>query len=104
MCNIGLQNLRAGKRADVVLELRDRTDMVLQRGGEIVVAEIKHRETGCNKPLTLQIEDRKNGTYHIYFTPDLAGKYLLSVSVKNQPIKVFLHFKGISQIIITILG
>ncbi|KRT86025.1 hypothetical protein AMK59_2593 [Oryctes borbonicus] len=84
---IGLQNLRVGKQAEIILELRDRSDTTLQRGGEAVSAEIKHRETGSTKPLALQIQDNKNGTYRICFTPDIAGKYVLFVNVKSQSIK-----------------
>lgn len=85
---LGLHNLRVGKRTDITLELRDRSDTPMQRGGEIVSAEIKHREAGSIKQLPLQIEDNKDGTYRISFTPDIADKYTLYVNVKNQPIKV----------------
>ncbi|KAI4464889.1 bonus isoform c-related [Holotrichia oblita] len=83
----GLHNLRVGKRTDITLELRDRSDTPLQRGGEIVSAEIKHREAGSIKQLPLQVEDNKDGTYRISFTPEIADKYVLFVNVKNQPIK-----------------
>ncbi|XP_071052814.1 E3 ubiquitin-protein ligase TRIM45-like [Onthophagus taurus] len=83
----GLQNLRVGKKAEILLELYDKTNTALQRGGEVVYGEVKYKEPGSTKTINMQIEDKKNGTYKLSFIPDVPGKYFLSVTVKGQPIK-----------------
>ncbi|XP_018336664.1 tripartite motif-containing protein 45-like [Agrilus planipennis] len=85
----GLQQLRVGQKAEAILESKDSSDAPLQRGGEKVYADLRHRDSGATKSsVNVKIEDNRDGTYKIYFTPDIAGKFLLVVHVKGQPIKV----------------
>ncbi|XP_018579850.1 tripartite motif-containing protein 45 [Anoplophora glabripennis] len=82
----GLQNLRVGRKVEVLLETRDHNDTSIERGGELVAAEIRHRDAGVSKPLVVNVQDRRDGTYGITFVPDVAGKLVLNVCVKGQPI------------------
>ncbi|KAJ8958949.1 hypothetical protein NQ318_019720 [Aromia moschata] len=81
-----LQNLRVGKKAEAILETRDNSDMPVDRGGEAVTAEIRHRDAGVSRPLIVSVHDRRDGTYCISFVPDVAGKLLLNVNIKGQHI------------------
>ncbi|KAJ8978575.1 hypothetical protein NQ317_015992, partial [Molorchus minor] len=81
-----LQNLRVGKKAEACLETRDSKDAPLDRGGESVTAEIRHREAGVSRSLVVDVLDNRNGTYTISFVPDVAGKLLLSINIKGSPI------------------
>ncbi|XP_044266934.1 tripartite motif-containing protein 45 isoform X1 [Tribolium madens] len=83
----GLSNLRVGKKTDLLLETRDHSDTKLERGGEQVSAEIRYRDAGVSRFLHVDIDDRRDGTYTISFVPDVAGKLVLSISIKGQPIK-----------------
>ncbi|XP_017777155.1 PREDICTED: tripartite motif-containing protein 45 [Nicrophorus vespilloides] len=83
----GLQNLRVGRRAEVILETHDVSDNPLQRGGEHVTAELRHRDAGVCRSLQIHVEDRRDGTYRICFIPDVAGKLRLFVYINDQPLK-----------------
>lgn len=83
----GLQNLRVGRRAEAVLETRDRSDNALQRGGEQVSAELRHRDGGTSRTLPVHVEDRRDGSYLLQFVPDVAGKLFLHVGVKGESLK-----------------
>lgn len=85
---LGLQNLRVGKKMEVILETRDHDDMRLERGGEQVTADVRHRDAGVSRSLNVNISDKRDGTYSICFVPDVAGKLVLSVNIKGQPINV----------------
>ncbi|XP_023016743.2 E3 ubiquitin-protein ligase TRIM45 isoform X1 [Leptinotarsa decemlineata] len=82
----GLQNLRVGKRVEVLLETRDIDDTPLERGGEEIIAEIHRRDAGNSRTLGVTVKDRRDGTYFISFVPDVPGKLILSVSIRGQPI------------------
>jgi hypothetical protein len=83
-----LTNLRVGKKTQLTLETRDRHNKRLDRGGEEISAEIRYRDAGVSRSLLVDIEDLRDGTYSIAFVPDVAGKLVLSVTVKGQPVKV----------------
>lgn len=83
-----LQSLRVGKKVEVLLETRDHDDMSIERGGEEVTADIRHREAGVSKYLIVKVKDKRNGTYLISFVPDVPGKLVLNVYIKGQPVKV----------------
>ncbi|KAF5303196.1 hypothetical protein FQA39_LY10109 [Lamprigera yunnana] len=83
----GLENLRVGRKVKTVLETYDSKGDPLQRGGEVVTADLRYRDAGISRTLHVQIEDNRDGTYSISFTPDVAGKLLLSLFIKGQPIK-----------------
>ncbi|KAJ8915637.1 hypothetical protein NQ315_003421 [Exocentrus adspersus] len=83
----GLQNLRIGRKVEVLLETRDHNETPIDRGGEHVTAEIRHRDAGVSKSLAVNVQDRRDGTYGISFVPDVAGKLALNVCVKGQAIK-----------------
>lgn len=84
----GLQNLRVGRKAEAMLETRDSNDAPLQRGGENVVADLRHRDAGSSRSLLVRVDDHRDGTYSLSFTPDVSGKLLLNVTIKGQSIKV----------------
>ncbi|KAK5646544.1 hypothetical protein RI129_005008 [Pyrocoelia pectoralis] len=83
----GSDNIRVGKKVEVTLETYDSSNEPLQRGGETVVADLRHRDAGISRSVQVNVEDNGNGTYHLKFTPDVAGKLLLSILIKGQPIK-----------------
>ncbi|XP_019874943.2 tripartite motif-containing protein 45 isoform X3 [Aethina tumida] len=83
----GLMNLRVGKQAEAILETRDYNDIPLDRGGEMVMAEIRYRDAGVSRCLNVMVDDRRDGTYSISFVPDVAGKLVLSVFIKGEAIK-----------------
>ncbi|XP_072393643.1 E3 ubiquitin-protein ligase TRIM45-like isoform X1 [Diabrotica undecimpunctata] len=82
-----LQNLRVGKKVEVLLETRDNDDLPIERGGEGVTAEIRHREAGISKSIVVNVKDKRNGTYIISFVPDVPGKLVLNVCINKQPVK-----------------
>ncbi|CAH1118013.1 unnamed protein product [Phaedon cochleariae] len=82
----GLQNLRVGKRVEVPLETRDFDGTPVERGGEEIEAEIRYRDAGVSRSLNVNVMDRRDGTYGLSFVPDVAGKLVLSVTIKGQPI------------------
>ncbi|XP_068902876.1 E3 ubiquitin-protein ligase TRIM45 isoform X2 [Tenebrio molitor] len=82
-----LTNLRVGKKTQLTLEMRDRHNKRLDRGGEEISAEIRYRDAGVSRSLLVDIEDLRDGTYSVAFVPDVAGKLVLSVTVKGQPVK-----------------
>lgn len=87
----GLANARIGKKVEVTLETRDKTNACVERGGETVTAEILFRDpTGAPKTNQIPVQDQKNGKYTFAFTPETVGKLLLYVYVKGQPIKVII--------------
>lgn len=83
-----MQHLRVGRRVEVLLEARDCNNTPLQRGGDNVTVELRQRDGGVSRLLLAHVEDKRNGTYNIWFIPDVSGKLFLSVKVKSQPIKV----------------
>lgn len=85
-----LQYLRVGRKVETVLEVYDCNGKPLQRGGELVTAEIHHRDAGVSKSMTVSVLDRRDGTYLITFVPDVPGKLALCVYIKEQQIKVFI--------------
>ncbi|KAG5892126.1 hypothetical protein JTB14_032348 [Gonioctena quinquepunctata] len=82
----GLQSLRVGKRVEVTLETRDVDDSPIERGGEEIICEIRHRDAGVSRSLAVRVKDRRDGTYGVSFVPDVAGKLFLSISIRGQPI------------------
>lgn len=85
----GFQNLRVGRKVETILEIRDFNNKPLQRGGELITAEIHHRDAGISKSMmSVGVLDRRDGTYLISFIPDVPGKLSLCIYVQNQPIKV----------------
>ncbi|CAG9859609.1 unnamed protein product [Phyllotreta striolata] len=82
-----LQNLRVGKKVEVLLETRDHDDVPIERGGEEVSSNILHWEGGVSKSLIVNVKDKRNGMYVISFTPDVPGKLILNVNIKGQPVK-----------------
>ncbi|KAF5294163.1 hypothetical protein FQR65_LT10874 [Abscondita terminalis] len=83
----GLENLRVGRKAQTTLETYDSNGDPLQRGGEAVTADLRYRDAGISRTVQVQIDDQRDGIYTISFTPDVAGKLLLSLFIKGQPIK-----------------
>ncbi|CAH0556993.1 unnamed protein product [Brassicogethes aeneus] len=83
----GLHNLRVGKQAEIILETRDCNDTPLDRGGELVMVEIRYKDVAVSRSLHVNVEDNRDGTYSIAFVPDVAGKLVLSVLVKGEKIK-----------------
>lgn len=84
----GLDNLRVHRKTEILLETRDAADNPLTHGGLNVTAELLYRDAGMNcRALSVNIHDRKDGTYLITFVPDTPGKLSLNVTVKGQQIK-----------------
>lgn len=77
-----------GRKVEVLLETRDHNDAPIERGGEQVSVEMRHRDAAVSKSLPVSVKDRRDGTYGISFVPDVAGKLVLNVCVKSQPINV----------------
>lgn len=73
------------------MQTRDQDDIEIDRGGEHVTADIRHRDAGVSRSIIVNVYDRKDGTYNISFVPDVAGKLVLSVNVKGQPISVSIY-------------
>ncbi|XP_050309635.1 tripartite motif-containing protein 45 [Anthonomus grandis grandis] len=82
-----LQNLRVGKKVTVTLETRDSKENPLERGGEYVTAEIRHRDAGVSRSLMVNVVDKRDGTYGISFVPDIAGKLAFIIKVKGEHIQ-----------------
>ncbi|XP_031343553.1 tripartite motif-containing protein 45-like isoform X2 [Photinus pyralis] len=80
----GLENIRIGKKMEVTLETYDSSNEPLQRGGETVIADLRHRDAGISRSVQVKVEDNRNGTYNLKFTPDVAGQ---SISDSGQNIK-----------------
>lgn len=86
---LGLSNVRIGKKIEIILETRDKTNTCLNRGGEPVISEIVYRDlTGTTKTTQIPVNDLRNGKYYISFVPETLGKLLLYVYVRGHPIKV----------------
>lgn len=77
-----------GRKAEIVLECRDTNDDRIQYGGEQVTAELKHCNCATMRSLTVTVSDDKNGTYKLGFVPDIAGRYLLAVTIKGEHVLV----------------
>ncbi|XP_056634974.1 tripartite motif-containing protein 45 [Diorhabda sublineata] len=82
-----LQNLRVGKKVEILLETRDNDGLPIERGGDEVIADIRHRDAGVSKSLLVNVKDKKNGNYIISFTPDVPGKLILNVNINKKPVK-----------------
>lgn len=90
---LDLENLRVGKKVNVLLETKDSKEHPLERGGETVTAEIRHREAGVSRSLIVNVDDNRDGTYGVSFIPDVAAKLALIVKVNGEHIQVKLkHF------------
>lgn len=70
------------------METKDRNNTSLQRGGEIVTAELRYKNVNTVRSLNVNIEDLRDGKYKLSFVPDAPGKLMLSICVKGQQIKV----------------
>lgn len=81
-----LKNLRVNKRAELILQTRDNEENLMCHG----CASIDVSVTYCNvafKCLPVQINDKRDGTYTIYFCPDIQGPIKVSISVNGKPIR-----------------
>ncbi|ENN77306.1 hypothetical protein YQE_06132, partial [Dendroctonus ponderosae] len=82
-----LENLRVGKKVNVRLETKDSKEHPLERGGETVTAEIRHREAGVSRSLIVNVDDNRDGTYGVSFIPDVAAKLALIIKVNGEHIQ-----------------
>lgn len=94
-----LQNVRVGKCVEIHLDSRDRNNSRLQRGGEIITAELRYKDVNTIRSLNVNVEDLRDGTYKLSFVPDTPGKLMLSIYVKGQQIKVCTTYQMINEII-----
>ncbi|KAL1490638.1 hypothetical protein ABEB36_013299 [Hypothenemus hampei] len=82
-----LTNLRVGKRVNVILTTNDNKEHSLERGGEYVTAEIRHRDAEVSKSIHVNVTDRRDGTYSIFFVPDAPGKLAFIIKVNGEHIQ-----------------
>nr|CAD7462282.1 unnamed protein product [Timema tahoe] len=82
----GLQNCRQHKKSEAVLLTRDADNQPLCHGGEKVTAELRYRDVS-RRQLPVNILDRKDGSYLVWFVPDTSGNLSLSVSVNGHFVK-----------------
>ncbi|XP_055376368.1 tripartite motif-containing protein 45 [Condylostylus longicornis] len=82
----GHSNLRVHKQVDLVLLSRDSDAVPLCHGGLTIDVQLKYKDNP-SKLLEVQISDKRDGTYVISFVPEYAGLMILSIMIKNKPIK-----------------
>lgn len=83
-----MDNLRVRRKTEIILETRDVSDNKLSHGGLSVEAELLYRDASIMyRPLSVFIQDLRDGTYRIAFTPDTPGKFALNLTIDGQHIK-----------------
>lgn len=76
-------------KVEIIVETKDKTNTCLERGGDLVTAEIHYRKSTRNPTTTkVPVKDLRNGKYSFSFIPEAIGKVLLYVWVNGQLIKV----------------
>ncbi|CAH1272256.1 TRIM45 [Branchiostoma lanceolatum] len=82
----GLHVARQGQEAEFAVTLRDRDGEQWRRGGDDMKVDIieKNKNAKCNKVV---ISDRLDGSFHVAYTADESGHYLISLSVGGQHIQ-----------------
>lgn len=82
----GLMNLRVNKKAEVSLQTRDIEDRAMCHGSADVDVSISYRDVAF-KTLPVQVTDKRDGTYTIWFIPDSPGFIKISILVNGRPIE-----------------
>ncbi|KAI8491491.1 Tripartite motif-containing protein 45 [Branchiostoma belcheri] len=82
----GLHVARQGQEAEFAVTLRDRDGEQWRRGGDDMKVDIveKNKNAKCNKVV---ISDRLDGSFHVAYTADESGHYLISIAVGGQHIQ-----------------
>eukprot|EP00698_Gefionella_okellyi_P019273 TRINITY_DN5888_c0_g1_i1.p1 TRINITY_DN5888_c0_g1~~TRINITY_DN5888_c0_g1_i1.p1 ORF type:complete len:5059 (-),score=1335.09 TRINITY_DN5888_c0_g1_i1:98-15274(-) len=77
-----LKDARAGQDSVVSLQLRDRFNNVIRKGGERVRAELR----SAASIVPASVEDNGDGTYAVRFSAQQAGKYTLHATVADAQV------------------
>ena len=82
---IGKQVARcvAGKKCSITLEAKNTKGERYSKGGDVVNVTLM----GNNNPIQGEVIDKGNGQYELLYTPPIAGRYQLHVTINNQHIK-----------------
>lgn len=83
----GLQSLKVNKRVECIVIARDRDDKQLCHGGLDIQVELKYTDFS-GRILDTQVSDKRDGSYVIGFTPDVAGVLRMAISISGKAIKV----------------
>ena len=82
----GLMNLRVHKKAELVLQTRDIEDRAMCHGCAEVEVTVTYRDVSF-KSLPVQVNDKRDGTYTIYFIPDSPGYMHITITVNGKAIQ-----------------
>jgi tripartite motif-containing protein 45 len=78
-------NLRVNKKAELILQTRDIEDRAMCHGCANVEVTVSYRDVAF-KTLPIQITDKRDGTYTIWFIPDSPGHMKIEIKVNGKPI------------------
>ncbi|XP_066472233.1 E3 ubiquitin-protein ligase TRIM45 [Tiliqua scincoides] len=82
----GLFNCYQKETVGFTLLCKDMSGKQMDRGGEYVRVTISHRDSK-NCVIKATICDNQDGTYHISYTPEKLGKYVVCIFVRGQHIQ-----------------